>query len=56
MRIGLIDDALIFRKPYKYSEMEKNMIRDDTREPFAAKLIELAPVDCGYASTIVMLS
>jgi hypothetical protein len=56
IRINLIDDALIYRKPYKYSDAERKMIQAHTSELVEARLVELAPPDCEYASVTVMPS
>jgi hypothetical protein len=56
VRINLIDDAPIYRKPYKYSNVERKMIQARTKELVEAGLVELAPLDCEYASTTVMPS
>jgi hypothetical protein len=54
VRINLTDDAPIYRKPYKYSDMERKMIQPRTKELVEAGLVELAPPDCEYASVTVM--
>jgi hypothetical protein len=56
VRINLTDDALIYRKPYKYSDVEWKMIEARTVELVEAGLVELAPPDCEYASATVMPS
>ena len=56
VRINLMDDAPIYRKSYKYSDIERKMIRARTGELVAARLVELAPPDCEYASATVMPS
>ena len=56
VRINLTDEAPIYRKPYKYSDVERKMIRARTEELMAAGLVELAPPDCKYASATVMPS
>jgi hypothetical protein len=56
VRINLIDDAPIYRKPYKRSEVERKMIQARTAELLVAGLVELAPSDCEYASATVMPS
>jgi hypothetical protein len=56
VRINLTDDALIYCKPYKYSDVERKMIQTGTRELVEAGLVELAPPDCEYASATVMPS
>jgi hypothetical protein len=54
--INLTDDAPIYRKPYKYSDVKLKMIQARTKELVEAGLVELAPPDCEYASTMVMPS
>jgi hypothetical protein len=54
--INLTDDAPIYRKPYKYSDAERKMIQARTAELVEARLVELAPPDCEYASATVMPS
>jgi hypothetical protein len=56
VRINLTDDAPIYRKPYKRSEVERKMIQAWTAELFGAGLVELALSDCEYASATVMPS
>jgi hypothetical protein len=56
VRINMIDDAPIYRKPYKYSDAERKMIQARTTELEEAGLVELAPTDCEYASAMVMPS
>jgi hypothetical protein len=56
VRINLTDDAPIYCKPYKYSDAEQKMIQARTAELGEARLVELAPPDCEYASAIVMPS
>ena len=56
MHINLADDALIYRKLYKYSEAERKMIQARTEELVEAGLVELAPPDCEYVSATVMPS
>jgi hypothetical protein len=56
VRINLTDDALIYCKPYKYSDVERKMIQTGTMELVEAGLVELAPPDCEYASATVMPS
>jgi hypothetical protein len=46
VRINLTDDAPIYRKPYKRSEVECKMIQARTAELLGARLVELAPSDC----------
>jgi hypothetical protein len=54
--ITLIDDAPIYRKPYKYSDTKRKMIQACTAELVEAGLVELAPPDCEYALAMVMPS
>jgi hypothetical protein len=54
--INLTDDAPIYHKPYKYSDVECKMIQARTRKLVEAGLVELAPPDCEYASAMVMPS
>jgi hypothetical protein len=56
VRINLTDDAPIYRKPYKYSDVERKMIQACTKELVEVGLVELAPPDCEYASATVMPS
>lgn len=56
VRINLTGDAPIYCKPCKYSEVERMMIQDRTKELLEAELVELAPSDCEYASATVMPS
>jgi hypothetical protein len=56
VRINLTNGAPIYRKPYKYSDVERKMIQACTKELVNAGLVELAPPDCEYASAMVMLS
>jgi hypothetical protein len=56
LRINLTDDAPIYRKPYKRSEVERKMIQARTAELLGAGLVELAPSDCEYTSSTVMPS
>jgi hypothetical protein len=56
VRINLTDDAPIYRKPYKRSEVEHKMIQAWTAELLGAGLVELVPLDCEYASATVMQS
>jgi hypothetical protein len=50
VRINLTDDAPIYRKPYKRSEVERKMIQARTAELLGVGLVELAPSNCEYAS------
>jgi hypothetical protein len=56
VHINLTDDALIYRKPYKQSEVECKMIQAQTTELLGAGLVELTSSDCEYASATVMPS
>jgi hypothetical protein len=56
VRINLTDDAPIYRKPYKRSEVERKMIQARTTELLSMGLVELASSDCEYASATVMPS
>jgi hypothetical protein len=56
VRINLIDNVPIYRKPYKRSEVERKMIQVRTIELLGAGLVELASSDCEYASATVMPS
>jgi hypothetical protein len=56
VRINLTDDAPIYRKPYKRSEVERKMIQARTVELLGAGLVEFASSDCKYASATVMPS
>jgi hypothetical protein len=46
VRINLTDDAPIYRKPYKRSEVERKMIQARTTELLSMGLVELASSDC----------
>jgi hypothetical protein len=56
VRINLTNDAPIYRKPYKRSEVERNINQARTAELFGTGLVELASLDCEYASATVMPS
>jgi hypothetical protein len=56
VRINLIDDAPIYRKPYKRSKVEHKMIQARTLELLGAGLVELASSNYEYASATVMPS
>jgi hypothetical protein len=56
VHINLIDDAPIYRKPYKRSEVECKMIQARTAELLGTGLVELAPSNCEYVSATVMPS
>jgi len=53
IRIELVSDTQIFRHPYKYSDMERDLIRSRTLDLLEAGLVELSHGE--YASAIVML-
>jgi hypothetical protein len=50
--IELANDTPIFRHPYRYSDMERELIRNQTLDLLEARLVELSHGE--YASTIVM--
>ncbi len=50
--IELISDTLIFCCPYRYSDMERDLIRSQTLDLLEARLVELLHGE--YASTTVM--
>lgn len=52
IRIELASYTPIFRRPYRYSDMESNLIRSRTLDLLEAGLVELSHGE--YASTIVM--
>ncbi len=52
IRIELASDRPIFRRPYRYSDMERDLIRSWTLDLLEAGLVELLHGE--YASTIVM--
>jgi hypothetical protein len=54
IRIELASDTPIFRHPYKYSDMERDLIRSRTLDLLKAGLVELS--DGEYASATVMLA
>jgi hypothetical protein len=56
VHINLTYDAPIYRKPYKYSNVEYKKIQSCTKELVGAGLVELAPLDCEYVSAMVMPS
>jgi hypothetical protein len=56
VHINLINNAPIYWKPYKRSEVERKMIQARTVELLGVGLVELASSDCEYASATVMLS
>jgi hypothetical protein len=52
--INFTDDAPIYCKPYKNSDVECKMIRARTKELVGVGLVELAQPDCEYASATIM--
>jgi len=50
--IKLVSDMSIFRRPYRYSDMEKDLIRSRTLDLLDARLMELSHGE--YASTTIM--
>ncbi|PTQ34011.1 hypothetical protein MARPO_0084s0073, partial [Marchantia polymorpha] len=52
IRIELASDTPIFRRPYRYSEMERDLIRSRTLDLLEAGLVELSHGE--YASATVM--
>jgi hypothetical protein len=52
----LTDDTSIYRKLYKYSDVEHKMIQARTKELVGTGLVELVPPNCKYASATVMPS
>jgi hypothetical protein len=52
IRIELANDTPIFHHPYRYSDMERDLIRSRTLDLLEAGLMELSHGE--YASTIVM--
>ncbi len=52
IRIELANDTPIFRRPYRYSDMERDLIRNRTLDLLEIKLVELSHGE--YASAIVM--
>ncbi len=54
IRIELASDTPIFRCPYKYSDMERDLIQSRTLDLLEAGLVELSHGE--YASAIVMLA
>jgi len=53
IRIELVNDTPIFQRPYKYSEMERDLIRSRTLDLLEAGLVELSHGE--YASATIML-
>jgi hypothetical protein len=54
IRIKLASDTPIFRRPYRYNEMERDLIRSRMLDLLEAGLVELSHGE--YASTTVMLA
>jgi hypothetical protein len=54
IRIELVSDTPIFRRPYRYNDMERDLIRNRMLDLFKAGLVELSHGE--YASTTVMLA
>ncbi len=54
IRIELTSDTLIFCHPYRYSDMERDLIQSWTLDLLEAGLVELSHGE--YASAIVMLA
>ncbi len=52
IRIELDSDTLIFRHPYKYSDMERDLIWNQTLDLLEAGLVELSHNE--YASATIM--
>ncbi len=52
IRIELISDTPIFCRPYKYSDMERDLIRSQTLDLLEVGLVELSHGE--YASATVM--
>ncbi len=52
IRIELVSDTLIFCRPYKYNDMERDLIRNWTLDLLNVRLVELSNGE--YASTTVM--
>jgi hypothetical protein len=52
IQIGLVNDTPIFRHPYRYSDMEKDLIRSRTLDLLEAGLVELSHGE--YASATIM--
>jgi len=51
--INLVNDGLIYHKLFKYSEVECKMIQAWIKKLMEFGLMELSPLDCEYASTMV---
>jgi hypothetical protein len=54
IRIELANDTPIFRRPYRYSDMEKDLIRSWTLDLLEVRLVELSHGE--YASTTMVLA
>jgi hypothetical protein len=54
VQIILEYDNLIFKQPYKFSEVERTLVQAQTSKLLGASLVELSRGE--YASTIVMLA
>jgi hypothetical protein len=54
IRIELANDTPIFRRPYRYNDMERDLIRSWTLDLLEAKLVELSHGE--YASATLMLA
>jgi hypothetical protein len=54
IRIKLASDTPIFRRPYRYNDMERDLIRSQTLDLLEVGLVELSHGE--YASTTVMLA
>ncbi len=54
IRIELASDTPIFRRPYRYNDMERDLIQSRTLDLLEARLVELSHGE--YASAIVMLA
>jgi hypothetical protein len=52
IQIELANDTPIFHRPYRYNDMERDLIRNHMLDLLEAGLMELSHVE--YASTIVM--
>jgi hypothetical protein len=52
IHIELANDTLIFHRPYRYSDMERDLIRSRTLDLLEAGLVELSHGE--YASAIVV--
>jgi hypothetical protein len=54
IRIELVNETPIFRRPYKYSDMKRDLIRSQTLDILEVRLVELWHGE--YASATVMLA